>query len=218
MAKGRHHRERAAAKLKRKQGKRPPYPRILVVCEGSKTEPNYFDEIRIRNRVPSAHITVLHSELGTQPRQVVDFAEAKFHETRAYEQVYAVFDRDEHRTYHDALTRAQTLDGTLRNDERKPVTFTAIASVPCFELWLLVHYADVQAYFERDEIYSRLRQHMPRYEKGARDVFATTEANLDHATRRAVSLRGRFNPFAGNEPYTNADVLVALLRSVRRTA
>lgn len=216
MAKGRHHRERAAAKLKRKQGKRPPYPRILVVCEGSKTEPHYFNEIRRRNRVPSAHITVLPSELGTQPRQVVDFAEAKFLETRAYEHVYAVFDRDAHPTYHDALTRAGALDGTMRNDERTPVSFTAIASVPCFELWFLIHFVEIHAYFERDEIYCRVRQHMPQYEKGARDVFASTEPNLDSAIRRAGALQGRFNPFAGNEPYTNADVLVTLLRSVRR--
>src|SRR5262245_59023932 len=101
LAKARHHRERAAGKLARKRGKRPPYSRILIVCEGKKTEPQYFEEICIQNRVPSAHVTVLHSQLGTQPRQVVDFAEAKFNESKAYEQVYAVFDRDQHATYHD---------------------------------------------------------------------------------------------------------------------
>jgi hypothetical protein len=215
VAKGRHHRERAAGKLKRKQGRRPPYPRILIVCEGKKTEPQYFEEIRISNRVPTAHVTVLHSELGTQPRQVVDFAEQTFLASRAYEHVYAVFDRDAHPTYHDALNRARALDGTLRNDERKPVTFTAIASVPCFELWLLLHFADIHAYFERQEIYRRVREHMPRYEKGARDVYTATEPHLDAATRRATALQGRFTPHAGNEPYTNADILVSLLRSLR---
>jgi len=215
VAKGRHHRERAAGKLARKLGKRPPYPRILIVCEGKKTEPQYFEEIRILNRVPSAHVKVVHSEFGTQPRQVVDYAEALFKKSKAFEHIYAVFDRDQHTTYHDALTRAGQLKGALRNDEKKPVSFTPVPSVPCFELWLLLHYANIQAYFERDEIYNRLRQHLPVYTKGAHGIFATTSPALAQATQRAMALQGLFNPFAGNEPYTNADRLVALLISVR---
>ena len=157
------------------------------------------------------------SGAGTQPRQVVDFAEITFTRNRRYEQVYAVFDRDAHPTYHDALSRAQALSGMLRNDEKKQVSFAAIVSVPSFELWLLLHFVDIHVYFERQEIYQSLREHMPRYEKGATGVFATTEPRLPEATRRAGSLQRRFNPYAGNEPYTNVDVLVTLLCSVRQT-
>ena len=197
MAKSRHHRERAAGKLARKRGKRPPYPRILIVCEGKKTEPQYFEEIRIQNRVPSADVKIVHSEFGTQPRQVVDYAEMLFKKSKAYEHVYAVFDRDQHATYHDALTRAAALNGALRNDERKPVSFTAIPSVPCFELWLLLHYANIQAYFERDEIYRRLREHLPQYQKGARGDVRNylTSPCPSHAT--SCCSPGPEQPFLG---------------------
>jgi hypothetical protein len=115
------------------------------VCEGKKTEPIYLDDIRKAFRVPSAHLRVLHSDTGTEPRQVVDFAESKFLETREFERVYAVFDRDSHRTYHDALARAAALNEKMKNSERKLVHFAAVPSVPCFELWLLLHYANLQA-------------------------------------------------------------------------
>ena len=85
---------------------------------------------------------------------------------RAFEKVYAVFDRDDHDSYLDALTLAASLDGKLRNDAKQPVSFKAIASVPSFELWLLLHYEDIQAPLHRDEVIQRLKQHIPRLRKG----------------------------------------------------
>jgi hypothetical protein len=110
VARNRHWRERQARALARKKGKRPSYPRVLIVCEGTKTEPSYFEDIRKQNRVPTAHIHVVPAD-GTQPMQVVDFAKEKFLETREYDLIYAVFDRDDHATYADAINRAATLDG-----------------------------------------------------------------------------------------------------------
>ena len=121
-------RDRSAKALSRRRGKRPPYDRVLIVCEGEKTEPNYFNDIRRQNRVPSAHVRVLPSDYGTQPRQVVNFAEYLFLESREYDWVFAVFDRDEHPTYHDAIHRARALDQKLKNDERKK------GEIPCYSI------------------------------------------------------------------------------------
>src|SRR5208282_19663 len=121
---------RQARALGRKQGKRPPYDRVLIVTEGGKTEPLYFGDIRQQNRVPSAHITIMPSALGTEPLQVVDFAWQAFLQDKAYERVFAVFDRDQHPTYNNALARAAALDQSAKNDERKPVRFLAVPSVP----------------------------------------------------------------------------------------
>ena len=51
-----------------------------------------------------------------------------------------VFDRDEHHSYHAALAQPQRRNGKLRNDNRMAVPVEAVASVPCFELWLLLHF------------------------------------------------------------------------------
>ncbi len=197
-------------------GTRPAYDRILIVCEGKKTEPLYLDDIRKTFRIPSAHLRVLHSDLGTEPRQVVDFAERKFLETRKFEWVYAVFDRDSHRTYHEALARTAALDNKLKNTERKLVRFVAVPSVSCFELWLLLHYVNQQAFCDRHEIFRKVRQHIPAYDKGSQGTFALTEAHIATATRRAEWLRARFSPHTGTDPYTDMDLLVAKLLSVRK--
>jgi hypothetical protein len=205
---------RTTKDLKRKRGVRPPYDRVLIVCEGKKTEPQYFEEIRKINRVPPVHVRVLHSDFGTEPRQIVDYAEAIFAEKKEYERVYVVFDRDEHRTYHDALNRANQLNGKLKNDEKKNVAFLPIPSVPCFEFWLLLHFDDVQAYFHRNEIFAQLKRHLHNYEKGLDGVYAATQDRLPTASQRASKLRQRYSPHTGTDPYTGVDELVEKLKSI----
>jgi hypothetical protein len=63
---------------------------------------------------------------------------------RSFDQIYAVFDRDDHDSYIEALDHAKSLDRKLLNDGRDRVVFKAIASVPSFELWLLLYYANIQ--------------------------------------------------------------------------
>lgn len=211
-----HRRERTKQSVRRKTGKLRGYDRILIVCEGEKTEKNYFDAIRKLHNVPKAHVRVLPAN-GTECRQVVDYAEKEFHRNdRTYEWVFAVFDRDAHRTYHEALDRAEALDGKLKNDFKKPVRFVAIASVPSFELWVLLHFFDVREFYDRSETLRRVRQHLPRYEKGSETVFKDIEAALDVAVGRAKGLRQRFNARQGNQPFTQIDEVVELLQKTRQ--
>lgn len=215
--------ERQQKQLARQQGRRASYDRILIVSEGSKTEPNYFSEIRAAYRLHTANVEVHPSESGTAPVQVVQYAQALFiHgdrykniQPRAFEKVYAVFDRDDHASYFDALQLAQSLDGKLRNDARQSVVFQAVASVPSFELWLLLHYEDIQAPLHRGEVMRRLKQHIPDYEKGAGKAFATTSKYLAVATKRAERLAARFTAETDPEPFTAIAGLVALLTTLR---
>jgi hypothetical protein len=215
--------ERQQKQLERKQGRRASYDRILIVSEGSKTEPNYFNEIRANYRLHTANVEVRHSELGTAPIQVVQYAQELFEhgdrhkniQRRAFEKVFSVFDRDNHDSYFDALRLAESLDGKLRNDAKQPVVFQAVASVPSFELWLLLHFEDVQAPLHRDEVMHRLKLHMSNYEKGARKAFASTRIHLAVATERAERLAKRFNADTDPEPFTAIARLVALLTTLR---
>ena len=58
--------ERQRKQLERKLNRRASYDRILIVSEGSKTEPNYFREIRATNRLHTANVEVQPSELRKQ--------------------------------------------------------------------------------------------------------------------------------------------------------
>lgn len=215
--------ERQQKQLERKLGRRASYDRILIVSEGSKTEPNYFSEIRSAYRLHTANVEVQPSQHGTAPIQVVQYAQDLFEQgdshkniqPRAFEQVYAVFDRDDHISYFDALQLAESLDGKLKNDAKQFIRFQAITSVPGFELWLLLHYEDIQAPIHRDDVMRHLKKHIPDYEKGARDVFATTRKSLAVATQRAQALAIRFKAKTSPEPYTAIAEIVKLLTTLR---
>jgi len=212
-----------ARDLQRKQGRRASYDRLLIVSEGSKTEPNYFSEIRTTFRLHTANVVVRHSELGTSPLQVVRYAEQLFLQgdphrqlpPRAFDRIFAVFDRDEHESYANALHAAASLDKKLRNDNKQAVQFRAIPSIPSFELWLLLHFENIQSPIERHEVLLRLKKHIPQYEKGCRTTFKMTREHLNTALSRAEQLGQLHSAHTYPEPYTAVGSLVRLLTGLQ---
>jgi len=223
MARDHAPKERQRRQLERKLNQRGSYDRILIVSEGSRSEPNYFGEIRAAYQLHTANVLVRPSEAGTAPRQVVEYARDLFKngdrhrriQKRAFEQVFTVFDRDEHDSYSDALRLAASLDGKLKSDTGEPTRFQAIASVPSFELWLLLHYEDVRAPLHRDEVMRRLRRHLPGYTKGMSGSFDMTRGQLALATQRADALADQFTAFDAPEPFTGVGTLVRLLTTLK---
>ncbi|MFM2274891.1 MAG: hypothetical protein RL211_763 [Pseudomonadota bacterium] len=206
-----------------KEARRASYARILIVTEDSKATPLYLEEICSEHRLHSANVQVQPGLRGTAPIQVVEYAKQLFEKgnlhkgirPKNFDQVYAVFDRDDHDSYFNALKLAQSLDGKLHNDDRQAVSFKAIASIPSFELWLLLHYEDIQAPIHRDEVMERLKHHIPGYDKGAGGAFAITHSRLKTATQRAQALAVKFNACTAPEPYTALYELVTLLTTLR---
>lgn len=223
MGRDNHPRERQRKALDRKQGKKAPYDRILIVCEGEKTEPQYFREIQQFYKLQSANIHILQSEIGTAPSQVVEYAEALFlygdHKKRiaakAFDRVYAVFDRDEHLSYHDALKKAAALNGKYQSNLQTKVSFQAIPSVPCFELWLLIHFEAINHPLHRDEALRRLRTYIIGYDKGLLGAYAETKNRLPDAMQHAQRLATLTNAHNGSEPFTDVYRLVALLEDIK---
>ena len=215
---------RQRAQLERKQNRRASYDRILIVSEGSKTEPNYFREIQAALRLHTANVQVRLSEPGTEPTQVVQYARDLFEQgdnhkgirKRSFEKVFAVFDRDDHKSYFEALKLAASLDKKLRNDDKQPVVFRAIASIPSFELWLLLHYEDILHPLHRDEVMLRLKKYIPGYEKGMDKIFLNTRDKLDIASSRARKPAKNNTAFDGEKPFTDIEQLVDLLNSLGR--
>ncbi len=217
----------AARELLRRKAQRQPAERLLIVCEGSKTEPLYLGEIRQQLRLPSANVQVQPAAYGTEPLRIVEYAERLFTEgqrglgihARSFDRVVVVFDRDEHHTYHAALQRVAALNGRLENDERVKVPFEAVVSVPCFELWLLLHFEDVFAPLHRDEALVQLRAHVAGYAKGQGSHWAVTSERLDVATARAnVLVAAGHTAEDGTQPYTNMHALVHRLLHLKDQA
>ena len=82
-----------ALKLKRSEPTKKESDRVLIVCEGAKTEPAYFRRLREVYRLSSANIYVTPAN-GSDPDSVVAFAEEQLEKN--YDRIYCVFDRDNH--------------------------------------------------------------------------------------------------------------------------
>ncbi len=215
--------ERQLRRQSAKEANRASYARILIVTEGSKTEPRYLEEIRAAYQLHSANVEVQPSQLGTEPLQVVQYARDLFmngdlHKgirPKSFDQVYVVFDRDAHLSYFNALSLAQSLDGKLRNDENQKISFKSIASIPCFELWLLLHFEAVLSPMHRNDVIKNLTRYLPAYSKGNSGMFTATQSRLGMAAQRAKALAAIFTAYTDPEPFTALYELVEALVTLR---
>lgn len=215
-----HHKARRCSSLARVSKNKPSGDRLLIVTEDSKSVPTYFGDIRRSRRKSTARVRVLESKRGTAPLDIVNCAQELFQdgqprmdiEPRAFEKVYAVFDRDEHDSFDQTVQKARNLDNRLRNDEKRSVEFKAIVSVPSFELWLLLHFEDIHALPSQGDLLKKLIVHLPDYEKSAKGLFCKTKDHLDDAKKRTQCLRER-GGCDFKSPLTKVDKVVAALQA-----
>lgn len=204
-------RRRPRHRLARRRPQRESYDRVLIVCEGKKTEPSYFGDLLAHYRLSMANIEIVGS--GADPGTVVKQAKKRrLQEIRngeKYDRVFCVFDRDEHETFKTACHEA-TASG-----------ITPIRSWPCFEFWLVLHfrysrqpYAKSGGRSAAQNCVEDLRQHLPRYSKGIRGVFGSLEDFLVQAKdNAALALTDAKNTEELN-PATEIHLLVEYLQSL----
>ena len=103
-----HHKRKArrAKDLARRKSSRAPCDRVLIVCEGAKTEPNYLRELIDCLKLSSTNVEV-DGDSGSSPISVVRHAKRRYREERdkgdAFDRVFCVFDKDTHTTYAAAM-------------------------------------------------------------------------------------------------------------------
>jgi hypothetical protein len=135
--------------------RRPPFreqlPRILIVCEGIVTEKRYFEYLGRAERI-SVQLMV---QAGGTPKALVERAVElkKSAGAGGFDEVWCVFDIDEHPLVPDAKQQAR--DNGIQ---------LAISN-PCFELWALLHFQDQRAEIDRRQTQRLCRQHIAGYQK-----------------------------------------------------
>lgn len=67
------HKRRQASSYSRHAPQREAYDAVLIVCEGEKSEPKYFNGLKGAYRLSSANIHIMPAD-GTDPMSVVTFA------------------------------------------------------------------------------------------------------------------------------------------------
>ncbi|MBI2301738.1 MAG: RloB domain-containing protein [Armatimonadetes bacterium] len=189
---------------------RAPKARFLVVCEGEKTEPLYFRSLRDERGLLPVEVEVLGPETGTDPRNLVDNAASRQRRARRgddpYDQVWCVFDRDQHDHIPEATDRARQLG------------IEVAFSSPCFELWYLLHFRYSTAHIERDKAARELNGLVEGgYEKYRPDVYALLLDSQPTAITNAQCLRAHHdavNDGRPENPWTNVDQLVTTLNAL----
>lgn len=206
-----------AQDLERKKSKRESYDRVLIVCEGEKTEPNYFKELITFYKLNTANVAVDKSS-GSSPisvfRRANELYENEIMKSIPFDKVYCVFDKDSHETYQEAL------DAISRKSPKN--IFYACTSVPCFEFWLLLHYGYRNAPFHKtgrksigDKVVDELKKHIPNYEKGMNNVFLTLETSLNDAIGYSKAIQKHALSTGTDNPSTQIHDLILYLRNLK---
>ena len=174
--------------------------RIIIVCEGAKTEYGYFEDIRKSLRMEPNKIIVLKPQ-ASDPLGVVREALEERTERQQNQQwveedlAWAVFDGDEHiannrDNWREALRLAQ--EGDIR---------LAISN-PSFEYWYLLHYQDQTSHLTRQRATRLLNDHLPMYEKSHVLYQGELQPRTAEAVNRAKQV-ARLADANGRTSYSN---------------
>jgi hypothetical protein len=194
--------------LRRRRPFRNPLPRILIVCEGTRTEPGYFNELRHTERIPIELVTRSGGVPKTLVQRAVELknvaekeAKSRKDDNLLYDEVWCVFDIDEHPAVPDA--RQQARDNGIE---------LAISN-PCFELWILLHFRNQRAHIGRAVVRRECAKYLPGYEKKV--PFTKLHPNYDEAVQRALDLDAwqQTRGAQGSNPSTGVHKLTEKIKS-----
>lgn len=200
--------------LTRRVSKRSSYDRVLIVCEGKKTEPNYFSDLVRYYRINSANVAIDGSSESSPCKvyeRAVEIAKLEAKKGDPFDRIYCVFDKDSHTTYSDTLTKI----ANTRN-------FYAANSIPCFEYWLLLHFTYTTKGYSgngnksvADNLIKDLKKFIPDYTKGSKGVFEDLLDKIETAkanAKRALNDAQRNNT---DNPSTYIHELVEYLQNFK---
>ncbi len=154
----------------RLKSKRRAPANYLIVCEGKKTEPNYFNGLKkkINNKYGNkVDVLIPNIEVKGTGRNTTDLVKytQKYvnYSSKVYGQVWVVFDKDD---YND-----EQFNKAIENCD-----YNACWSNPNFELWLLAHLKKVTRYISKDDILDELSKEFQKnglgeYNKNDADIF-----------------------------------------------
>ncbi|MCG5494998.1 RloB family protein [Ectothiorhodospira variabilis] len=204
-------------RLQRRAARRDPYAKVLIVCEGEKTEPYYFQGLRSHHDLNTANVEVC-GECGSDPGDVLRYAKQRYREEKdagdAFDKVFCIFDKDAHANYDEAL------NAIAQSQPRE--TFIAVNSVPSFEYWLLLHftystrpYSALPGNSAGNQVLSELKAYLPNYEKGADNMFALLLGQLEFAKSNAARSLRAAKEHGTDNPSTRVHELVEFLQSIK---
>lgn len=181
----------------RKVATRELRPKFLIICEGEKTEPNYFKSFHVRKDVIDVR------GFGYNPSRLVEKAR-ELNAQEDYDQVWCVFDRDDcpSQDFNNAIANAH-LAG-----------FKVAYSNEAFELWYLLHFQYLDTGLLRQDYIPSLNRFLrKRYKKNSDSIYEELEHRQATAIKHAQNLLNQYDPRnpESDNPSTTVHLLVEAL-------
>lgn len=169
---------RKTSRPSRPKGNRSLKPRIIIICEGEETEPNYFEDFISTERIRSAEVRIISGQCS--PIAIVSRAikeQSMLSGVHPEDSVWAVFDRDTHADFNRAMALAS------KNN------INTIVSNPCFELWILLHYVSQFANISSKQALEKAQKSIVTYKKNRTSLYSRTlRTRTNIAINRAEQL------------------------------
>ena len=167
-----HKRKRKAETYARRSKNLQPKDHILIVCEGEKTEPNYFLSFSVNKTL----VNVKVSGEGRNTKSLVRQADRLVKEAKdngePYDQVWCVFDKDDF--------SSGDFNAAIEICERKP-KFNAAYSNEAFEIWYLLHCEYHDTAHHRDRYKEMLTARLGEtYKKNSEEMYEKLYNTHDH--------------------------------------
>ncbi len=130
--------------------------RILIISEGKKTEPNYFNSVKRQFRLTSIEIPDTKKNTGKELlTTAIDLRSKAIKDRNEYDEIWIIIDRDGYTKHPQVFDRA-------KNFSDIKIGFSS----PCFEFWLLLHFEYTSAPFtDCDSTIKKLENYLPDYIK-----------------------------------------------------
>ncbi len=183
-----------------------PKERILIVCEGTRTEPEYFRAFR----APSAAVKVVGTGFNTLSlvQEAHRLSSEALRTGSPYDQVWCVFDRDSF--------PAEQVGAALNLAEKHRIR-TAFSN-EAFEIWYLLHFDYVDTAFSRSQYAGKLSTRLAKpYRKNDPGLYRDLLPMQSTAISNAQRLLERYvprNPPEDN-PSTEVHLLVMVLNKLK---
>lgn len=161
----------------------------LIVTEGTKTEPQYFEALRDHiNKNEKNRIQLEIIGTGKNTRGLFEYARDLVSKSpNGYSHVWLVYDKDDFPDDRFNVTVSLCENYSIKDG----VTYHAIWSNECIELWFLLHFSYMQSDLHRFEYFPKLTECLAQYgeyRKNREDMFDILLPNLDIAIENAVKL------------------------------
>jgi len=178
--------------------------RILILCEGKKTEPNYFRKFPLNVELVEIEVRGTGANTLSLVEDAIRRGQDATSKGRPYNQIWCVFDRDSfpQGNFNRAFKVA--------DENRIHIAY----SNQCFELWYLLHYHFNDAAIDRREYARRLTEFIGRkYRKNNENMYDLLEEKQLTAIRNAEKLLSRYAPCnpEKDDPSTTVHKLVETL-------